>query len=176
MDVLIDNSLFAGLMRQYTPELLAHEAFIKRYPEHWRIDRVSTAQFLNSLVLFDGVTLEVEPKRNLSAVDGSDTERVEEWAYNLRKLLPESVQAAIEFQDEDDDLNLQEANAISRSIEVYSRQIPKRGELFLDAHIPNVYSSPDYIYRSRFEANDEAKLLSERELSHAMFLHRGLRL
>jgi hypothetical protein len=177
MDVLIDNSLFAGLMRQYAPDLRAHKSFIREFPDHKKIDKVSTAQFLNALVVFDEVRLLVEDKIALvGREDAKDQERISDWARDLIKLLPQSVQGLIEFNEEGDKAVADEGDAIQKSIELYSRDIPGREELFVDGHIPFVYESASYIYRPRFGRIREINFLDQRELGHAMFLHRGLRL
>jgi len=160
-------------MREYSPELATHKAFLERYPEHRRIDKVSTAQFLNALVLFKRMKLEVEKKDAINIDDQNNQERTLEWAEKLKALLPSDVGDTLEFFDETPD---EEAVAISRAIELYARKVPGREDLFVEGHIPNVYMSREYIYRARVRSADGAAQLDDRELGHAMFLHRGLRL
>ena len=177
MHVLIDNSLFAGFMREYLPDLPAHRDYLSKYPDHKAIDVNSAAQFLNALAMFDYPVIEAEPEQYL---DNNDVQRQRGWVDNLRCQLPQPTRDLISVVDElyNGNSNLFSDRGILASLDIYGSSLAAHQNLYVDGHIPYSYSSPDYAYRARFNKliEENGIAIDERSLQHAMFLHRGIRL
>jgi hypothetical protein len=180
LNVLIDNSLFAGFMREYLPDLPQHKRFITKYPDHRLIDRESSAQFLNALALFDYLVIEAEDETVLRGYDKADVQRHLGWVKDLCARIDGITSRLISIVDEVEPTgsDISSEDAIRATIDLYGSSLAQQQGLYIDGHIPYVYADREYVYRQQFieEMNSSGLLLDDRSLQHAMFLHRGIRL
>lgn len=184
-DALIDNSGFAGLMRCYRPEMPTHRAFIERFPDHLDVDRVSVAQFLTALVIYDELCLDASSSSHEdSQVDVIPDKKHRiirdfcgSWVRDLVKELPSPVQNTIsEISDLKKETTKRNHRARRLAFELFASPLCERLRLRPGEKLPDVYTDESYVDRPMFERmnSERGNVLAGDLLAQAMFLHRGL--
>lgn len=181
MDVLLDNTSFAGVMRCYKPALPTHADFWRRYPEHKDVDRASLAQFLTTVCLFDQIHLDSSSlpsgygweqdgraltKAQEMEIEGYNTELVGldfngnadeapiPWVYEMAQHLPPSIRSILSTTS----LGLPEQDTLTHSesceiaYDIFCSGIGCKLLLLGNWKIPNVYTDSSYVLRGTFEA------------------------
>ena len=180
---LLDNSSFAGVMRLLVPDLEAHRTFLDRYPEHRAVDEVSLADFLTAICAFDNILLENSSRTAAFAAADVQQLPVEDprndtWVAQLLRLLPAEIRRLVYGAplDEKEGVILAEAATEELAFDIFRSPLAAKVRLQGGEKLPQVYTSPTYVYRERFVALNEAagRPLDAPSLAQAMFLHRGL--
>jgi len=170
---LIDNSIFAGIMRNYIPDLNQHKLFIELYPKHKKTDTISVAQFLTSICLFDKIFLESSSKIDTSLLQyGIQTEENPaqiDWVVELLEFLPPEVTKLIETTES----SISNDDSIRIAYNLISSKSTRDKIIDLNAPIPKTYTASDYHYKPFFEEINKDNL-SQELLNYAMFIHRGI--
>ena len=182
-NVLLDNSIFAGVMSSYLPELHEFKLFGSYYPSKEKTNLISITQFLTAICLFDKIVLESSSRININSLEGiANIETGQETGINqvewvklfLEDFVPDKLKPIIETKQESV-LISKEACKISYDL-MCSEESRK---LILSGHpesVPEMYKAASYYYKTLFEEFNTANndFLNDELIGYASYLHRGL--
>ncbi|MDP9081676.1 MAG: hypothetical protein M3O71_30050 [Bacteroidota bacterium] len=181
MNVLIDNTTFAGTIRVVQPNLKEHEQFYKKYPSFREIDVHSFCDFLTAIVLYNKIQIDAHSK----IIEKLKEEKQVSWVDEVKDYLPDNVSALLDYtnplprfpiESPGSAINHLENDSFVKAYDLVASPVD-RELLFPDSYqIPEIYYDREYVYYYHFDRinfiNDD--LLSHSDLVKAMFLHRGL--
>src|SRR3984885_4079067 len=181
--ILIDNTTIAGAGRILyehdgsTVEGSAHaQRYFSEYKDARNLDRISFAEFLTALVLFDELKWDGSScVQDLGEMDDSNSDR---WVYDWFPVFRELRKAAIlrEFDDRYIGLPGRREDRSRHAALEWTRTQLVHGNFPLPHgfRIPQVYQSETYFDRHIFDTLNEDYQLDPHNLAVAAFLYRGM--